>query len=127
MPGDRWVFLRGWWLRSGLWGQDAPSDPQRRLESRGSALDPRPENERTFGVRGHRQRVTGVQMRARCGRTEADPATLAPEATPEDALVSSDRRARFTWADWREEVWTTDAGGRGPDRLFLLSVAFFAS
>src|SRR6476661_2752452 len=94
MPGDRWVFLRGWWLRSGLWGRNAPSDPQGRLESRGPALDPRPENERTFGGRVHRPMVTCVQMRARCGSTEADPATLAPEATPEDASVSSDRRAQ---------------------------------
>jgi hypothetical protein len=33
-------------------------------------------------------------MRARCGSTEADPATLASEATSEDASVSSDRRAQ---------------------------------
>src|SRR4051794_10080380 len=35
MPGDRWVFLRGWWLPLGLWGQNAPSDPESHLESRG--------------------------------------------------------------------------------------------
>src|SRR5262245_52756342 len=28
MPGDRWVVLRGWWPRSGLWGRTAPSDPK---------------------------------------------------------------------------------------------------
>src|SRR5207248_6007201 len=92
------------------------SDLQGRLESRGPALDPRPENERTFGVRGHRPRVTGVQIRARCGSTEADPATLAPEATTEDASVSSDRYVidHIMKMDWSPRSRTSNPRSRSP-------------
>jgi hypothetical protein len=46
------------------------------------------------GVRVHGPRATGVQIRATCGSIKADLAALEPEATPEDASVSSDRSAQ---------------------------------
>jgi hypothetical protein len=43
-------------------------------------------------VRVHAPKVTFVQQRTRRGRMKAGPADIGPEATPEGASVSSDRR-----------------------------------
>jgi hypothetical protein len=46
-----------------------------------------------FRVRVHGPRVTVVQKPTRRGSMRADPAARGPEATPQGASVSSDRRA----------------------------------
>src|SRR5262249_20578553 len=45
-------------------------------------------------VRVHGPVMTDVHNRTRCGSMKADPTDIGPEATPEGASVSSDRRAQ---------------------------------